>query len=243
MKNLFTVVFAFWSIAFCTPSTENWTAGTTDIQSFGVLHIGVDNYCSIIRPNQSASPIGFPTDAGLTLGILPFQKLQMELGVDFLEPSNDPFSANARLGTPEGKWSPAAAIGILGVGIKKDVTDLNVGYGVIGKTIPYLGRLFIGGYYGNDKIMGQKTNKGITLAYDRSFMTAKSTSGTDFNRLMLSADWASGNNVLGGGAVGLYFFFTENISLLTGPVWFNNQSINGDWKWTVQLDINTGKLF
>ncbi len=29
-----------------------------------------------------------------------------------------------------------------------------------------------------------------------------------------------------------------DIDLLTGPVWFNDHAINGQWKWTVQLDIN-----
>jgi hypothetical protein len=38
--------------------------------------------------------------------------------------------------------------------------------------------------------------------------------------------------------VGLYYYFTKNIDLLTGPVWFNDEGINGKWKWTVQLDIN-----
>jgi hypothetical protein len=28
------------------------------------------------------------------------------------------------------------------------------------------------------------------------------------------------------------------MSLLTGPVWFNERAINGDWKWTTQLDVN-----
>ena len=43
---------------------------------------------------------------------------------------------------------------------------------------------------------------------------------------------------IGGGGVGLYYFFTKDISLLTGPVWFNEKEINGKWKWTLQLDIN-----
>ena len=36
----------------------------------------------------------------------------------------------------------------------------------------------------------------------------------------------------------MYHYFTKDISLLTGPVWFNDHAINGQWKWTVQLDIN-----
>jgi hypothetical protein len=28
-----------------------------------------------------------------------------------------------------------------------------------------------------------------------------------------------------------------------GPVFFNEEGVNGKWKWTVQLDINHPKLF
>jgi len=55
---------------------------------------------------------------------------------------------------------------------------------------------------------------------------------------VLAADYASGKNYIGGGGFGMYHYFTKDISLLTGPVWFNDHAINGQWKWTVQLDIN-----
>jgi hypothetical protein len=38
--------------------------------------------------------------------------------------------------------------------------------------------------------------------------------------------------------VGLYTFFNNDISLLVGPVWFNDRGINGRMKWTAQLDAN-----
>ncbi|MBI5117251.1 hypothetical protein HZA56_12320, partial [Candidatus Poribacteria bacterium] len=62
--------------------------------------------------------------------------------------------------------------------------------------------------------------------------------GNEYSKLIFAADYASGENSIGGGGVGLYYFFTKDISLLTGPVWFNESKINGDWKWTIQLDIN-----
>jgi len=67
------------------------------------------------------------------------------------------------------------------------------------------------------------------VAYDRYLLPGK---------LMLAADYASGENAIGGGGVGLYWFFTPNTSLLVGPVWFNDEVINGKMKWTTQLDIN-----
>ena len=44
--------------------------------------------------------------------------------------------------------------------------------------------------------------------------------------------------VCGGGGVGIYTYFTPDISLLTGPVWFNDTTLNGNLLWTIQLDIN-----
>lgn len=41
-----------------------------------------------------------------------------------------------------------------------------------------------------------------------------------------------------GGGVGVYYFFTKNISVLGGPVWFNDRELNGGQKWTIQWDIN-----
>ena len=41
----------------------------------------------------------------------------------------------------------------------------------------------------------------------------------------------------------MYYYFTKDIFLLTGPMWFNDAGYNGSWKWTVQLDINTPQLF
>jgi len=76
------------------------------------------------------------------------------------------------------------------------------------------------------------------VAFDHGFLPVKDKEGNEFNRIVFAADYASGNNAIGGGGFGLYYYFTKDISLLTGPVWFNDQGINGKWKWTTQLDIN-----
>ena len=108
----------FASIVFATPSTTYWTPATTDIQPFGILHLGVDNYFTVFRKtNEGAS--AFATDVGLTIGVLPFEKLQMEVGIDLLEPTDHPISFNAKIGTPEGSLfngSPALNLGIFNVG-------------------------------------------------------------------------------------------------------------------------------
>ena len=235
-----TLVFTA-GIAHATPSTTYWTPMTPDIQPYGVLHLGVDNYFTVFRKNGGS----FPTDFGLTVGVLPFEKLQMEVGVDLLESSDYPWSFNAKLGAPEDalfKGSPTLQLGIFNVGTKKDVTNQNVVYGVIGKTIPGLGRLSVGPYIGNSSVLrdsdGNKKNTGIMAAFDRGFMPVKDKDGNEYNKIVLAADYASGKNAIGGGGVGLYYYFTKDISLLTGPVWFNDEGLNGKWKWTIQLDVN-----
>jgi hypothetical protein len=231
------------AVAGATSSSTVWTPMTLDIQPYGVAHWGVDNYFTVFR--QGADGAGsFPTDAGLTVGVLPFEKLKLELGVDLLEASDDPVLFNAKMGFPEGALfdgAPALQLGIVNVGTKTDVTDQNTVYLVVGKTIPVLGRLSVGPYRGNPKVLrdaqGEAANTGWMIAFDRGFHSVPGPDG-EFNRFVFAADYASGSNALGGGSVGLYYFFTKDISLLAGPVWFNEEAINGKWKWTIQLDIN-----
>jgi hypothetical protein len=241
---LLTALAASTGAARATPSSTYWTPMTLDIQSYGVLHLGVDNYFTVFRKAKDGGG-SFPTDAGLTVGILPFEKFQMEIGVDLLEASDDPVYLNLKMGSPEGalfSGSPALQLGIFNVGTKKNVTDYNIVDLVIGKTIPGAGRFSVGPYIGNSKVLidarGRKENKGFMAAFDRGFLPVKGADGKEFNRLVLAADYASGNNALGAGGVGIYYYFTKDISLLTGPVWFNEEAINGKWKWTLQLDIN-----
>jgi hypothetical protein len=237
-------------LAMATPSSTYWTPAVMDIQPYGVLHIGVDNYFTVFMSAKGGAS-AFPADVGLTMGVLPFKKLQMEIGVDLLEPSDYPVYFNAKLGTPEDalfKWCPGLSLGIFNVGTQKNMTDMNIVYGVIGKTIPKIGRIHVGPYYGNRNAESFFTDDdgnddlGFMAGFDRGFLPAKDKDGNEFNRLVIAGDYASGKNALGGGGFGVYYFFTKDISILTGPVWFNDEDINGKWKWTVQLDINAGLL-
>ncbi|MEW6040879.1 MAG: hypothetical protein AB1633_05105 [Elusimicrobiota bacterium] len=129
---------------------------------------------------------------------------------------------------------PAFNLGIFNAGTKGGVTDYNVFDVIAGKSLPLnTGRVHAGYYVGNENLLkdssGNIDNKGYMLGYDKFVYKDK---------LLFAADYASGKNALGGGGVGLYYFFTSNISLLVGPVWFNDAGINGETKWTSQLDIN-----
>lgn len=243
--------FLFSGVVYATPSTTFWTPMTQDIQAFGVPHIGIDNY---FTGNSS-----FPTDFGLTIGVLPWEKLQMEIGVDIFAPTPlpdweaedpHPFSFNAKIGSPEGalfEGAPALQVGIFNAGFRSkvlntDFTNADIVHVVISKTLWNFGRFSVGPYYGHAPAMrsadGDLENVGYMVAWDYGFWKVKDSAGNEYNRMVVAADYASGKNLLGGGGFGLYYYFTKDISLLSGPVWFNDARINGDWKWTVQLDIN-----
>jgi hypothetical protein len=232
------------SMALATPSTTYWTPMTPDIQGFKVLHLGIDNYFSVYRPDPAVVNT-LNTDVGLTIGVLPFEKLQMEVGIDAIYPTDYPYSFNAKIGAPEDalfKGAPALQVGVFNVGTKSKVTNQDILYGVIGKTIPMLGRLSVGPYIGNASVLkninGNAENAGFMVALDHGFFSTKDSAGNEYNKVVLAGDYASGKNAFGGGGVGVYYYFTKDISLLTGPVWFNEKAFNGSWKWTTQLDIN-----
>jgi hypothetical protein len=210
----------------------------------------------------------------VTVGVLPFEKLNLEVGIDGLFPGTRLHPAmrsignsilfNAKLGIPEGalaSWSPALNVGLFNAGTKKQVTNMHIVDFLVGKTLGPFGRLHAGGYYGNpDSVLmreggckpapdnpvlsciagasGALDNSGAMVGYDFGFWKVKDKEGNEYNKWVFAADYASGKNAIGGGGFGIYHFFTKDISLLTGPVWFNDHVINGQWKWTVQLDIN-----
>ncbi|MBI1910577.1 MAG: hypothetical protein HYS21_01095 [Deltaproteobacteria bacterium] len=260
MKRLAASLIAVSCLAFAgnagaTPSTTFWTPATSDIQPYGVLHIGIDNYFTVGRKADRGS---LPTDVGLTIGVLPYEKLQLEVGVDLMEPSTDPLFFNAKLGTPENslfEGSPAINIGVCTVGTdKKDAandgdgrTDYNIVDFIVGKTLPAnLGRVHAGVYYGNPStlvdINGDKENTGYMVGYDKGFMPVTDAKG-EYSKWVVAADYISGKNYVGGGGIGIARFFTRDISILTGPVWFNEPALagpnaNAKWVWSTQLDIN-----
>jgi hypothetical protein len=200
---------------------------------------------------------------------LPFENVKLEVGVDFLKSGyNDdsatgyaydrsPIYFNAKLGTPEDafgiKGLPSFAVGAYNLGVydKPEIgfsTRQNIVYGLVGKTLPVIGRLSAGGYYGSARALAStgnpsntNNNSGVMASWDRSMPEIS-------DKLWLAVDYMSGNNANGEISVGGSWAFNKNVSLILGVVFFNpfyevsagDNGINPGGKpaLTTQLDLS-----
>jgi len=240
------VITVSCDFSFSTPSTQIWIP-STDFQKWKTLHLGLDNYLRMSKIN-AVRGAGI-TDIGLTTGLLPFDKFQGEIGVDYLYMGDNiyddhPFYFNAKIGLPEDaifKSSPAIVLGAYNFGLKKNLTDYNIIYGEIAKTIPVLGRLSVGYYTGNKKVLVdenlKKANNGLLLSWDRT-MTEIS------DKLWLAVDYQGGKNYLGALSFGASWAFSKNVSVIFGYDIYNNKNAYYNTNnqnantFTAQVDIN-----
>ena len=230
-----------------TPSTQIWII-STDFQKFKTFHLGIDNYLRLENQAYHSRGAGI-FDCGLTAGVLPFKKLQAEIGVDYINMGDgiydtNPVYFNAKIGTPEGalfKGSPAITVGGYNFGTKNNLTNYNVAYALIAKTIPIIGRVSAGYYYGNEKLLvdenNKKSNSGILLSLDRQ-MTEIS------DKLWMAVDYQSGRSYLGALNAGFSWSFSSNVSVIFAYDIYNNKNVYYNSKdlnlntITMQLDIN-----
>jgi len=231
--------------ALATPSTQIWIP-STDVQAYKTVHLGIDNY---VRADRNAAGTRDPNlyDLGLTAGVLPFEKAQMEVGVDYMANGtaydNSPLYFNAKFGTPENslfKNSPALAVGGYNFGTNSSSgsalrTDQNIIYALAAKTLPVVGRLSAGYYTGNDKVLldenGKKENDGILLSWDRTISEVS-------DNLWAAVDYQGGNSAMGALSFGVAWAFSKNVSLIVGYDIYNNDKVAGQNTFTTQLDIN-----
>ncbi|HEY6873227.1 MAG TPA: hypothetical protein VI298_10925 [Geobacteraceae bacterium] len=254
-----TLTAAASGIAFATPSTQIWIP-STDIQAYKTFHLGIDNYIRASGVSKAASPTGRDTnvyDIGPEAGILPFEKVQAEVGFDFLgnstEPNdNHPFSGNFKIGTPEDsicKFSPAIAVGMYNVGPTNYgqatapgvASGQNIAYVLAARTlpaigsIPSLGRISAGYYHGSARALidpnGHSANDGVLLSWDRT-MTEIS------DKLWMAVDYQGGNNVDGALNFGFSWNFAKNVSVIFGYDIYKEKALAGNNTFTTQLDIN-----
>jgi hypothetical protein len=237
----------FTGTAHATPSTQIWIP-STDIQPFKTAHFGFDTYVrSASNPDGSrTAPV---VVIGPTFGVLPFEKIQGEVGFDIISQGGDldkyPFYGHAKLGTPENVWfkgSPAVAVGGYNFGTKSgDVrngeiaTNQNIVYGLAAKTLPVIGRLSAGYYTGNKKVLvdpnGQSDEKGVLLSWDRTISEIS-------DKLWAAVDYQGGDSALGALSFGVAWSFAKNVSVIFGYDIYNEKATGGQNTFTVQLDIN-----
>lgn len=220
-----------------TPSSVYWTPCTTYFQPFMKGHIGYDTYVRDINM--------LPVDYGFTVGVLPFKEVQAEVGYDASLPqglgvsTKTEHSVNAKIGWSENALLPVGfAVGIFNAGFVKDVTDYNILYAVVQKTFDNIGTFAVGGYSGNKKLLKNENegadNNGYMLAY----------TSPQFSKFVVAVDYFSGKNTMSAVGGGVYIYFADNVTLLTGPVFPLAKTFVGgsNMTWTVQLDIDFDML-
>ena len=202
-----------------TPSTQIFIP-STDVQKFGTVHLNIDSFSRIrSEPNDTRLP---PLVViGPTVGVLPFEKIQGELGLDLMFQGNGaldrhPLYFHGKVGTPEGsmfKRSPAIAVGVFNVGYKPGLTNQNVAYGLAAETFPIVGRFSGGYYYGNRDILrnenGSPANRGPLASWDRTMSEIN-------DKLWLAVDYQGGDNLLGSINAGASWSFSNNVSVILG---------------------------
>lgn len=236
------------AVVFATPTTTYWAPSTANCQAKYVPHVTYDTYYGKGTPPPIAGTPTYPIDTGLTIGVLPWQKLQAEVGYDVLLPSADPvyFLLNAKVCTPESSLfsgSPAISAGFYNVGFERNVTDYNVLHVVAQKSLPIGGYIAAGFYHGmNDALFtnseGDRAKSGALIGW---FSPDIKVGLKGLDKINLTADLQTGKNILGGGGFGAFFYFNSYVSLLVGPVWYTDRALQpGGAKhlWTTQLDVD-----
>lgn len=228
--------------AHATASTHIW-ASSTDIQAFGVWHVTSDLYAAV-ESDAGGGRLPTITNIGLTVGVLPLDKVNMEVGFDHKTGLGAldiyPMYGNAKIAVPENAIAsgvPAIAGGVFDVGTKGDRTDYNVFYGKIAKTISAgdvsFGRLSAGYFTGNEKLLldgkGEKDNSGVLAAWERT-MTELS------DKLWLCVEYMGTESAYGCLNLGGSWKVADNVAVLGGYEIFNNDDLVNTV--TVQVDID-----
>ena len=226
--------------AHATPSTQIWIP-STDIQPFKKVHFGFDQYIKTTRTDAGTRETSVINN-GITVGVLPFEKVQAEVGIDqrsvSLEPyDSNPLYFNVKVGTPEGalfKDSPAIAIGGYDFGTKKDLTDFNLIYGLVAKTLGPVGRVSVGYYVGNDKLLldkdGAKDEAGILASWDRTMSEIS-------DKLWLAIDYQGAENGYGATSFGAAWKFAPNVGVIVGYDIFTNDALEPTATFQVDIDF------
>jgi hypothetical protein len=245
------------TIASATPSTQIWIP-STDIQPYKTVHLNADAY---IRTASEPGGLNYPPQyiIGPTVGVLPFEKIQAEVGFDLIYGGSNtpagldkyPIYGNFKIGMPEDNtWIPAVAVGMYNIGTKsgevnngvytKNGTNADIYYGLVAKTLPVVGRFSLGWYGLNKKASvagvydsnGQEgDDNGLLASWDRTLSEIS-------DKLWVAIDYQGGKNAYGATSFGFSWAFAKNVSVIFGYDIYNNKARAGQNTATVQVDIN-----
>ncbi|MEI6205340.1 MAG: hypothetical protein WCP20_01025 [Desulfuromonadales bacterium] len=217
--------------AMATPTSQTWIP-STDAKALKEVTINLTNIARFSNAGD-AGPNYY--DVGIVTGLLPFESVKLEIGIDYLTTGTKakideyPFYFNAKLATAEDlgfKGMPALAAGAYNLGTydKPDYglsTRQNIVYGLAAKTIPVIGRISAGGYYGAKRALANGTNtidtnmnSGMMASWDRTIAEVS-------DKLWAGVDYMSGNNGNGQLGIGASWAFSKQITVLTGIQIFN----------------------
>ena len=251
------------TLAHATPSTQIWIP-STDIQAYKTVHLNFDSYLRTKKedpsnltgaaPNQGLAPLYV---FGPTVGVLPFEKIQAEVGFDLIYGGANtnfgldkyPIYGHFKIGMPEDNtWIPAVAVGMYNIGTKSgDVrkgelaTNQNIAYALVAKTLPVVGRLSAGYFVGNKKVLVKDTvdssgnfesdEKGVLLSWDRTLSEIS-------DKLWVAVDYQGSKSAVGALNFGVSYAFAKNVSVILGYDIYNNRKVAGENTVTLQVDIN-----
>ncbi len=224
------------------PSSVFWTVCTTSVYPTGNGHLDADNYFTIF--NKRGENSSLPPDIGFECGIFSWEALNAEAGIDYMGGEDNPLYFNVGIALEEGTLfsnAPSIKVGFFNAGTRyggQQKTDQNIVDIILGKELPdWIGGNFYVGAFSGSRAMG-KNRQGFMVSYTRPFCKTVHCDGREYDRWIFCADYASGKNTIGGGGVALYYYFTPDIDIVSGPVFFNTNRYNGSWKWSIQLDFN-----
>jgi hypothetical protein len=249
LSPVFLILFMGITATFATPSTQIWIP-STDVQGFLVPHIGWDIYAGV---KNSGTPTqldngGLISNGGITVGLLPFDKVKLEIGIDYRDINGDhktPLYFNFKLGIPEDaffKYQPAFAVGGYDFGTAKDLTTYDVGYALLAKTFPYVGRISAGGFkgalgsdpkavfYTNSDLAADPDDIGLLVSWDRTLSEIS-------NKLWVAVDYMSGKSGYGALSFGASYAITPDASFIIGYDIFNDDKYLKPTA-TFQVDMN-----
>jgi len=226
--------------AGATATTHIW-APSTDVQPFNLWHITSDMYLPV-ETDPAGNPVPTVTNLGLTVGVLPFQKLNLELGIDHKSglghADGYPLYFNAKLGVPEGafgKYFPALAVGMFDHGHKSKVTNYDVAYGKVAKTFGPVGRISAGYFSGNKDLLlnaaGKADNTGLLLAWERTMPELS-------DKLWLCVEYMGSKSLYGTMNIGVSWKFTDKMTLLAGYDIYNESQLHLPNTFTLQADVD-----